>query len=335
MRRLRLRAAIPRPTRSDRGGGRRLMENRSNHVLVGGVVLILVAVALAFTVWLAGFGGADDRKFDILFKTSVDGLAKGSAVTFSGVPVGSVDEIVVLPDQPELIRVRISVKEGTPILQGTTATIAGVGFTGVSQINLDGAVQGAPPIDQPGPFGEPLIPPKTGGLGALLNNAPALLDRLTTLTERLTDLLNPQNQRSISNILAHLDTISGSLANRSDDIAATLAEARVAIAQAGAAAEQFGAVAKTTNQNIGPLLANLNDATASAKKSMANLDAAISDARPGLKAISTQTVPAVNQLVRDLADTAASLQALSGRFESSGAGGLIGGQRLPDYKPRK
>ncbi|WP_294393419.1 MlaD family protein [uncultured Sphingomonas sp.] len=311
------------------------MENRSNHLLVGGVVLVLVALALAFTVWLAGFGGTNDKRFDILFKSSVDGLAKGSAVTFSGVPVGKVEEIAIMPNQPELIRVRISVKEDTPVLQGTTATIAGVGFTGVSQINLDGAVQGAPPIDQPGPFGEPLIPPKTGGLGALLNNAPALLDRLTTLTERVTDLLNPQNQRSITGILANFDRISGSLAERSDDIAATLAEARVAIRQAGAASEQFGKLAATTNQNIGPLLTNLNDAIGSAKHSMANLDSAINDARPGLKAISTQTVPAANQLIRDLADTASSLQAVSSRFENGGAGGLLGGQRLPDYKPRK
>jgi phospholipid/cholesterol/gamma-HCH transport system substrate-binding protein len=311
------------------------MENRSNHVLVGGVVLILVAIALAFTVWLAGFGGADDRKFDILFKTSVDGLAKGSAVTFSGVPVGSVEEIVVMPDQPELIRVRIKVKQDTPILQGTTATIAGVGFTGVSQINLDGAVQGAPPIDQPGPFGEPLIPPKTGGLGALLNNAPALLDRLTTLTERVTDLLSPANQRSITGILANVDVISRNLANRSGDIAATMADARIAIAQAGNAAEQWGRVANKLDRNMDPLLANLNASVASAQHSLASLDAAISEARPGIKAVTTQTVPAVNALVRDLAETAASLQALSTRLESGGARGLIGGQRLPDYEPRK
>jgi phospholipid/cholesterol/gamma-HCH transport system substrate-binding protein len=311
------------------------MENRSNHVLVGGVVLVLLAITLAFTVWLAGFGGPDDKKYDILFKTSVEGLAKGSAVTFSGVPVGKVDDIVVMPDQPELIRVRIAVKKDTPILQGTTATIAGVGFTGVSEINLDGAVTGAPAIDQPGPFGLPLIPPKAGGLGAILNNAPALLDRLTTLTERLTDLLNPQNQRSISNILAHIDTISGALANRSGDIAATLADAHVAIQQAGDAAQKFGELADTTNANIKPLLANLNDAVASAKHSMANIDEAVDDAKPGLKALSTQTVPAINQLVRDLGDTASSLQAISGKLNNGGAGGLLGGPKLPDYKPRK
>ena len=310
------------------------METRSNNVLVGGIVLVLLGIMVAFAVWMAGNSGADEKKYDILFKTSVDGLAKGSQVTFSGVPVGKVDDIAVMPDQPELIRVRIAVKKDTPVLQGTTATIVG-SFTGVSTLNLDGAVTGAPPIDQPGPFGLPLIPPKAGGLGAILSNAPALLDRLTTLTERLTDLLNPQNQRAISDTLQHIDKISGALANRSGDIAATLADAHVAIQQAGEAAQKFGQLADTTNQNIGPLLANLNSTIASAKHSMANLDEAIDAAKPGIKAVSTQTVPAINQLVRDLGDTAASLRAISGRIDNGGAGSLLGGPKLPDYKPRK
>jgi len=309
------------------------METRSNNVLVGTIVLLLLAAAIVVTVWLASFGGAHEKRYDILFKTSVDGLAKGSTVAFSGVPVGKIDDIALLPDQPELIRVRIMVKEDTPVLQGTSATIQG-SFTGTSTINLDGAAKGAPPIDQPGPWGYPLIPPKTGGLGAILSNAPQLLDRLTTLTERLTDVLNSDNQKSIKGILAHLDTLSGSLADRGPEIAATLAEARVAIQQAGTAAQQIGAFAQDTDANLKPTLANLNDAVKSAKHSMESLDGALTDARPAIKSVSTTTVPQLNQLIRDLSDTASSLQKLSGRLDH-GAGGLIGGEKLPDYTPHK
>ena len=69
------------------------METRSNHVLVGGVVLALLIALLAFIVWLAGFSTATEQRYDIFFKTSVDGLAKGSPVNFSGVPVGQIQEI--------------------------------------------------------------------------------------------------------------------------------------------------------------------------------------------------------------------------------------------------
>ncbi len=70
------------------------------------------------------------------------------------------------------------------MLRGTTAALEGVGFTGVSQISLSGAVKGAPPIADKGPAGKPVIPARVGGLGELLNTAPQLLQRLSTLTER-------------------------------------------------------------------------------------------------------------------------------------------------------
>ena len=64
------------------------METRSNHVLVGAVVLILLAVLAIFTVWIARLSGSSEKEYDIFFKQSVSGLANGSGVDFSGVPVG-------------------------------------------------------------------------------------------------------------------------------------------------------------------------------------------------------------------------------------------------------
>ena len=314
------------------------MENRSNHVLVGGVVLALLIVTLGFIVWLAGISGTAAQKYDIFFKTSVDGLAKGSTVTFAGVPVGNVEEISLMPQSPDFVRVRINVKEDVPILQGTTATIAGVGFTGVSQINLDGAIKGAPPIIEPGPYGVPVIPTKPGALGELLNSAPALLEKFSALTERLTELLNDKNQASISGILANVDRLSGALADRAPEIAATLAETRIAIRQAGAAAEQIGKLAGTTNammdSDIRPMVANLNRTVAAARSSMENLDGAITEARPGLKAFSTRTVPEMSQLIRDLTEMSEALSAVANRLDHGGAGAVIGGSKLPDYEPR-
>lgn len=322
------------------------MENRSNHILVGSVVLILLAVTLGFIVWIAGFSGGTDKRYDIFFKQSVDGLAKGSGVTFAGVPVGKVEEIVLLPDSPEFVRVRVSVQPDVPILQGTTATIAGVGFTGVSQINLDGAVKGAPPIACPAteqsaecPHGVPVIPTKPGALGELLNSAPQLLERLSTLTERLTEVLSDENQRSITGILGNIDRLSGALADRGPEIAATLAETRIAIQQAGQAAEKIGALAQTTNgvmaDDVKPAMANLNKAIASAQQSMTTLNTVLEEARPGVRNLTTRTLPEVSQLVRDLTEMAEALTAVAGRLDRGGAGAVLGGSKLPDYEPGK
>jgi phospholipid/cholesterol/gamma-HCH transport system substrate-binding protein len=314
------------------------MENRSNHILVGGVVLALTIVTLVFIVWLSGFSNKSGRQYDIFFKQSVDGLAKGSSVSFSGVPIGNVDDIVLIPENPEFVRVRIAVKDNVPILQGTTATIASVGFTGVSQINLDGAMKGAPPIEEPGPEGVPVIPTKPGALGELLNSAPKLLERITTLSERLTELLSDKNQQSITGILANVDKLSKALADRGPEIAATLAETRVAVKQAGDAAQKLGTLADTTNgvmtQDIKPAMQNLNKAVASAQKSMDTLDQVLTDAKPGVKSFSTQTIPEVSQLVSDLTEMSRALTAVANRLNSGGAGAVLGGGKLPEYKPR-
>ena len=50
------------------------METRSNHVLVGAVVLAMLAGVLLFTVWLAGLSTKTTRCFDIYFAQAVGGL---------------------------------------------------------------------------------------------------------------------------------------------------------------------------------------------------------------------------------------------------------------------
>ncbi len=315
------------------------MENRSNYLIVGVSVITLLVVTIAVILWLSRMGGGDNKPYDIFFKTSVAGLATGSGVTFSGVPVGEVKQIALLPDSPEFVRVRINVRGDVPILQGTTATIAGVGFTGVSQINLDGAIKGAPPITEIGPGGAPVIPTKPGALGELLSNAPQLLERLTTLTERLTQLLSDRNQASIAGILENTQRISNAMAERSPEIAATLAEARVAIGEAGAAAKSFSALAATTNELMDqqgrPMMTSLNASIAQANRTLATIDATVAEAQPGIQAFSKQTVPQIGQLVVELKRMSESLGAVAAKLDESPSSALLGGRKLPDYEPSK
>ena len=320
------------------------METRSNHVLVGTVTLLLLAAIMIAAFWFSRLSEGDNMEYDIFFKQSVNGLAKGSSVNYAGVPSGQVEKIELWKRDPSFVKVHISVKEGTPVLQGTTATISGVGFTGVSEIVLDGAVKGAPPITCPEqnpltacPDGVPVIPTKPGALGELLNNAPQLLERLSTLTERLTELLNDKNQQSIAGILANVERVSGALADRSPEIAATLAEARVAVQRTGIAAEQIGRLAATTDSMLTdegkPLMADLRKSVQSATRSIDTLDKTIAEAQPGVRAFSNQTMPEVNQLVRDLREMSRAFRGVAEKLDQQGAGSIVGSPKLPDYKP--
>ena len=48
------------------------MENRSNQILVGSVVLGLIALLVFFTVWLIRIGDGSDNSYDIYFAQSVE-----------------------------------------------------------------------------------------------------------------------------------------------------------------------------------------------------------------------------------------------------------------------
>ncbi len=314
------------------------METRSNHILVGGVILALLAVIVAFTIWIAGLGGGKLKEYDIFFKQSVEGLTVGGGVSYAGVPSGQVKEIELWKDDPGFVRVRIAVREETPILQGTTASLTW-SFTGPSSVLLNGAVKGAPEITDEGLAGVPVIPTKTAGLGALFTSAPQLMERLSTLSERLTELVNDKNQKSFGNILGNTDKLTGELAATGPEIKATIRETRMAIAQATGAIQQFSAVAGTTNSLISdegkPMVAELRKTVSQAQTSINTLNAAIGDVRPGLQAFSSQTVPEVGQLVRDLRTVSDSLGSVATKLDQGGATAILAAPPLPDYKPAR
>jgi phospholipid/cholesterol/gamma-HCH transport system substrate-binding protein len=182
-----------------------------------------------------------------------------------------------------------------------------------------------------------VLPVRPGALTSILNTAPELLERVSTLTERLTELLSDRNQESIAGILDNLQEVSRNLAARGPEIAATLAEARIAVRQAGDAADRIGQLASSTQQLVDrdgrPLITDLRATLRSAQGSMAQLERAIGDARPGIQAFSNQTLPEVGQLMRDLRATSESLREITDRLNQRGLGGVMGGQRLPDYHP--
>lgn len=312
------------------------METRANYIWVGAVTLALLAMVAAFIIWIARLNEGTRNEYDIFFKQSVDGLAKGSAVGYSGVPVGQVEHIELWPTDTSFVRVRISVDEKVPIAIGTTATIQG-SFTGISDIQLEGGKKGAPLLDDPGPEGVPVIPTTTGGLGAILANAPLLLERLATLTESLNLLLSEDNRRSISGILKNTDKMTGDLAQASPQVEQTLVELRGALAQARQALVAFEGVAGKTNELLGSegtsLAVQLRETLASAESAMDELNGTLKTAKPALEQVSGSTLPAAEAALRDLRSTSRALRNVTEKIDERGAGAILKGNRLPDYQP--
>jgi len=313
------------------------METRANHVWVGAVTLVILAALALFIVWLARLGEGDQKEYDIFFGQSVSGLANGSQVSFSGVPIGQVAEIALW--ETEFVRVRIRVKEEVPILVGTTATIQS-SFTGVSTILLDGARSGAPPITcetTACTAGAPIIPPRDGGFNAILANAPLLLERLATLTERLTQLLSDENQGEIAGILANTNEITRGFAEAAPQVERTMAELQVTLREASEALDEFEKVTASTDRLInseGEQIANQLRATLDSASGAAEaLQVTLEEARPATRQLTESTLPAAEATLRDLRATSAALRGVTEKIDEKGAGALLSSQPMPDYEP--
>ncbi len=315
------------------------METRSNHVLVGVVTLLLLAALAAFIIWLTGLNATRQRPYDIFFEQSVSGLSKGSAVNFAGVPAGQIAEIELWDTDPKFVRVRIKVDENVPILVGTTATIQ-ASFTGVSTIQLDGARAGLPRIScdtTACPEGAPVIPPKAGGLGEILSNAPLLLERLATLTDRLTQLLSDDNQASIAGILKNTQRLTDHVADASPQLERTLAELQATLRQAHMSLAAFEGTMESADSLLerdGEALAKqLRDTLKSAQKAADELTGTLEDTRPAAKQLADSTLPAAEATLRELREASEALRKVTEKVDTQGAGALMGTPKLPEYEP--
>jgi phospholipid/cholesterol/gamma-HCH transport system substrate-binding protein len=315
------------------------METRANNLWVGAVTLALLAMLAAFIVWIARLNEGAQDEYDIFYNQSVSGLANGSQVTFAGVPVGQVTEIALAKDNPEFVRVRVKVKDDVPILVGTQATIQ-ASFTGVSTILLDGARKGAPPITcetTACPEDRPVIPPGRGGFGEIVANAPLLLERLATLTEQLNLILGPENQKEMAGILRNSNRLTAGLADATPELTQNLKDFQVTMREFNDTLNAVERLADNTNGLVGkegePLAAELRATLKSANAALASLSATLEDTRPAVRQLRTNTLPNAEATLQDLRATSRSLRSITEKLESEGAGALVGGKSLPDYKP--
>jgi phospholipid/cholesterol/gamma-HCH transport system substrate-binding protein len=120
-------------------------------------------------------------------------------------------------------------------------------------------------------------------------------------------------------------------------MAQAVGEIRIAAHNAGIAAGNIAALSDNTNRLVTeqgrPAAQDLRKTIASVQQATDNLNAMISDARPGVQNFSKSTLPEANRLVHDMRDLTQSLRAVSDRVNQQGIGGALGPEKLPDYKP--
>lgn len=310
------------------------METRASYLIVGAFVLALIAGAFGFGLWITR---ANLRETNVLyyiyFTGSVSGLQVGSQVQLRGVPVGNVSDIAIDERNIELIQVTVDIKPGTPIKTDTVAQLQLQGITGLSFIQLSGGTQTAPPLEPALGKRHPVIPSVPSPLERVYENIPQVTAQIVELAGRLNELLNDDNRRAIGDVLAHLDTITGSIADSHQDIGKALHGLPALVASLTNLSTQLGAdshhLADRSEQTAAALSQTAKDISQMANE----LRAVAADNRTAVHDFSQSGLYELTQLLTDARVLVDTLNRLAQEMERDPARFLFGDQQK-GFQPR-
>lgn len=199
------------------------METRAHHVLIGSFVLLVVVGLFAFVIWLARIDlDRDVSRYLIFFEGAVSGLSTSSNVMYNGIPVGSVEEIELDPQDPSRVRVVIEVVATTPVRTDSVATLELQGITGVSLVQISGGEPGSPALVALPGQDLPIIDSQRSQIQRLFSGAPELINRAILLIDQVTLLFGDDNLEAFSLLIGDAQSLVSDIAARTDDFDAIL-----------------------------------------------------------------------------------------------------------------
>ena len=263
------------------------METKANYVAVGAFVLACVIGLVVTIMWLAGAQYSQEYAYyQASFKGPVTGLGKGTVTRYNGIEVGRITNLEFDPADPQRVIVTVQVQPNLNIREDSVASIDSQGFTGASFVQISGGTAGAPLLVAKEGQKYPMIHTKQSTFAQLEQSAPEIVAKLNVAASRINDLLNDNNRRAITHVLANLDETTQVIARRSADIDATIANANKAMANLTEASnnlrptlnhvdltvEKYGKVADDADAFInGDGLAQLSDLIGEMRRLVANL----------------------------------------------------------------
>lgn len=302
------------------------METRAKHITIGAFVLSSILAIAFFVFWLARFEGeVRYYSYYVRFSGSVSQLRVDSTVLFGGIPIGRVTDVRIDPENSELARVDLAIREGTPIRVDSKATLELQGIAGGVVVQISRGTSAAALLAP-----ESEITAGPSALEQIVRRVPDLLTKIDDITRRMSDLLSDRNRQAFSNSLANLETITQQLVGGANAAEGVMTNAGGAIQELNKAAQEYSALAIELRGAVGDVR---GDATKAARnfalmadsfnKTSKQLSAVIDDNREPLKQFSATTLYETGELVSELRRLVASMTRISHQFEKDPARFLL------------
>jgi phospholipid/cholesterol/gamma-HCH transport system substrate-binding protein len=308
------------------------METKANYVLIGAFTILTAVLLLLFGLWAAKYSSEKNwQQYQVIFTEPVTGLSEGSAVQYNGIAVGTVETLNLAPKDPRQVVALLKLKADAPVKVDTRAKLSITGLTGVPFIQLTGGSPNAPALAS-GDRDE--IPVIRAEASALQNIA----DTANRLVSRMDEVLSEENVKRIADTLAHLESMTGAIADQREDLRALLINARES-------SEQLSKTLVTTNRAVEDvdreLVDKLPGLVSKLDATLTNLDSAAS----GANAILGENRAAINSFANDglsqlgptlgeLRSLVRDLRRISDHLESSPARYLLGRDAPKEFEPK-
>lgn len=297
------------------------METRASYLLVGVFALVAMAGFVVAVLWMAGANLRENvAYYDIFFDGSVTGLKPGNTVRYRGIPVGSVTDISINPKDVQQVRVMIEVPADTPIKKDTIAALETQGLTGVAFIQLTGGTNEAPRLVAGKGQEYPVIQSRPSQLQELVQGAPELMARVTTLVNKGNTLLGDKNLQNIESTLRNVQSLTGTLAEDSPKLVATIGDTaktiRSAMHSLDGAMRQFTTETKGLGNEFNQTLSDIRKTSVEFRRAAYDLADMLETNKEPFNTFASSGLYELTQLLSEMRTLVAALSRITAKVES-------------------
>jgi phospholipid/cholesterol/gamma-HCH transport system substrate-binding protein len=157
----------------------------------------------------------------------------------------------------------------------------------------------------------PMIRSRRSDFDVLLSNLPALTTHLVELANHFNDIFSDETVRSLKTTLENARLASEHLPGAAQDLQALLAEVRRTTQEAQKTVVDLHAVINTSSPDLETALANIRQISDNLAKTTDKLNSFVADNEPGVSRFTKQSLPELEQLLRESRQAAREFRDLS------------------------
>lgn len=317
------------------------METRAHYVAVGAFVLTMILLAFVAVLWLGRVQLSQELgRYYVFFTGAVNGLSKGAAVQYNGIPVGRVVDIRVDRQNIEQIQVTLEIDENLVTIKSDARAYLETNIlSGVSTVQIRGGTKEAAALKPKPGHKYPIIEAGESSFQRVTATAPQLLDHILRVTDNLNELLSRQNREAVSESLANLDTLTARLSQRADELHGVIANASDATHHLDTLVRHVddSYVGRNGQDGLKDQASKLLDGYTKLAKNLDDtnrqIQAFIAENRPGIREFTSHTLGEADRLLGDARRLVAGLESATNEIKRNPSRILFGTQR-DGYRPQ-